>query len=360
MAEKLTPFHITILVYMTQSGIIIFTLPRQLAEYFGTNGWLFMVPCFVISSLNIYLISLVYHMGKGRSIFLILEQSISKVVLYPLYIGLSSVWLIFGCMIGKKYVLLFQMISFPTTNPMIFKLAIDLLALLLLTKGIYTISKATTVFFWVTIWMYLLLLGFIPNFQWVRLTPFIFKEGHDMVRGGLDIYTAFLGYELSLLYLPYMDHKKKSMRGVYAGNTILSVAYISFAFICFGFFSLGQLKKLLYPLLDLLAFIQLPFVERLENLLYGFFLFLILVTVVMYWWAAAESVQRILPRANISILCSILVGISFVVSYIPTTLDQVNTWIMYLSYAATGIAFGLPLLLVVLLLVQRKRRNSYA
>ena len=75
MAEKLSPFHITILVYMTQSGIIIFTLPRQLAEHFGTNGWLFLVPCFVISSLNIYLISLVYHMGKGRSIFLILEQS---------------------------------------------------------------------------------------------------------------------------------------------------------------------------------------------------------------------------------------------------------------------------------------------
>ncbi|MFD1909171.1 GerAB/ArcD/ProY family transporter [Paenibacillus rhizoplanae] len=132
------------------------------------------------------------------------------------------------------------------------------------------------------------------------------------------------------------------------------MAYISFTLICFGFFSLGQLKKLLYPLLDLLAFIQFPFVERLENLLYGFFLFLILITVVMYWWAAAESVKRVLPRVNISILCSILVGISFVVSYIPNTLDQVNTWIMYLSYAVTGIAFGLPLLLVVLLLVQRK------
>lgn len=54
MMDKLRPFHITVLVYMTQAGIVMFTLPRSLADYFGTNGWLVLIPCFLVSSFNIF------------------------------------------------------------------------------------------------------------------------------------------------------------------------------------------------------------------------------------------------------------------------------------------------------------------
>ncbi|MEI2400675.1 MULTISPECIES: GerAB/ArcD/ProY family transporter [Paenibacillus] len=354
MPEKLRPFHIAVLMHMTQSGIVIFTLPRNLADYFGTNGWLFLVPCIVVSTFNIYLISLVFRLGQGRSVFEIMEQTIPRPVLYPFYGGLAAVWLVFGCMIGKKYVLIFQMLSFPTTNPMVFKLAVDILAFLMITKGIYSISKAATLFFWLSAWMYLLMLWFFPAFRWERLTPFILKGGHNQFKGAMEIYSAFLGYELSILLFPYVNKNKKAMAGVYAGNLYLAVLYISLAIICFGFFSLGQLKKLLYPLLDLLAYIQFPFIERLENLLYGLFLFPVLVTVVMYWWAAQESVRRMLPRIKLSVLSFLLIAISYSISFIPKTLDAVGVWITNLGYAVTGIAFGFPVLLLLLLLIQRK------
>lgn len=124
-----------------------------------------------------------------------------------------------------------------------------------------------------TTWMFLLLLWFFPAFRWERFTPFILQGGHDQVKGGIEVYAAFLGYELSILLFPYVEKTKKSMTAIYVGNGLLSLSYLSLCLICFGFFSLGQLKRLLYPVLDLLAYIQLPFIERLENLLYGFFSF---------------------------------------------------------------------------------------
>lgn len=360
MTEKLSPLHVAILVYMSQAGIVMFTLPSQLANYFGTNGWLFLLPCMVISTFNIFLISLVFRLGQGRSVFSIMEQTLTKVIVYPVYLLLTSVWLIFGCMIGKKYVLIWQMIAFPTTNPMVFKLAIDVLLFLLLVKGIYTISRAATLFFWMAVWMILLLFWFFPSFSWVRLTPFIFQGGHEQIRGALDIYTAYLGYELSILLFPYIEKNKRSIRGIYAGNIFLSLNYIFLCLVCFGFFSLAQLKKLSYPMLDLLAYIQLPFIERLENLLYGIFLFLILITVAMYWWAAEESVRRIVPRLKKPVLLFIMIFISYCISFIPKTLDQVNVWITNLGYVTTGIAFGLPLLSIVCLLIQGRRKKSHA
>ncbi|WP_233184562.1 GerAB/ArcD/ProY family transporter [Paenibacillus sonchi] len=353
--EKLSPFHVAVLVHMSQIGIVVFSLPRQLADYFGTNGWLVLLPGLLVTSFNIYLITLVHRLGDGKSVFEIMERSIPKVILYPVYLGLCAVWLIFGCMIGKKYVLLFQMIAFPTTNPMLFKMALDVLLFLLIIKGIFTISKAATFFFWITFWMYFLLFWFLPSFSWVRLTPFILQGGHDQFKGALEIYTAYLGYELSILLFPYMDKSKKSLAAIYAGNAYLSLIYICLSLISFGFFSFGQLKKLLFPLLDMLAYIQFPFVERLENMLYGFFLFLILITAAMYWWGAIEAMRRMIPKLKIPVMTFLLMVIAYCISYIPKTLDQVNNWILHLGYAATGIAFGLPVLLIALLLLQGRR-----
>ncbi|MDQ0194617.1 GerAB/ArcD/ProY family transporter [Paenibacillus wynnii] len=357
--EKLSPFHIAVLVFMSQMGIVVFTLPNSLAVYFGTNGWLFLLICFVVSTINIYFISLVFRLGKGRSVFEILERSIPKAVLYPVYIGLASVWILFGSMIGKKYVLLFQMMAFPTTNPMVIKLAIDILVYLLLIKGIYNISKAATFFFWITLWMYPLMFMFLPHFHWIRLTPFIFKEGHDMVKGGVDIYASFLGYELFILLFPYMDQKKKPMLAIYSGNAFVTFIYIWYSLTCFGLFSLKQLKKLLFPLLDLQALLRFPFVERLENLLFGFYLFLVLITVVMYLLAAQEAVRRITPIAKSHFFVFITIAVGYGISYIPKSIDQVNDWIMKLGYTVTGIGFGIPIIAILVLLIQGKGGQSH-
>ncbi|MGV2806297.1 GerAB/ArcD/ProY family transporter, partial [Clostridium perfringens] len=142
--------------------------------------------------LNIYMMYWVYRLGKGQSIFVILEKSIPKFILTPFYLAISTVWALIGCLVAKEYVLIFQMFAFPTTNPMVFKIAIDVLAFILLTKGLYNISKASTVFFWSTIWMSLLLLYYVGEFRIERLTPYIFKDSYSMTEGLFQIYLAYL------------------------------------------------------------------------------------------------------------------------------------------------------------------------
>jgi spore germination protein (amino acid permease) len=351
--EKLHPFHVTLLIYLVQSGVVIFSLPRLLAGVFGYNGWLSIIIFALISSFNIFLISLVFRMGKGNSIFDILEKSVSKILLYPLYMTLIIVWSIIGCLVGKHYVNVFQMIAFPTTHPMLFKLLIDILVFLLVIKGIYNISKAATMFFVLIFWMLLLLFMFINKLDWPRLTPFIFKEGGEKFWGSLEIYSAYLGYSVSLLLIPYVDKSKKFIKGVYAANGLTTFTYITVSFVCFSFYSLPQLKKMKFPLLDLLAYIELPFIERMENLLFGFFLFSIIITIVMYLWSAILILERIIPKANKNLLAFIILFTTFFVSWIPDVLSEVETWLRYFSYAEIIISFGLPLFLIITLLVRK-------
>ncbi|SFD82400.1 spore germination protein (amino acid permease) [Paenibacillus catalpae] len=350
--EKLSPFHTTILVFMIQSGVMALILPQLLAETFGTNGWITVFGFGIIATVNILLIAAVYKLGKGRSIFQILEQSIPRFMLIPIYLALAVVWTLLGCMAGKEYILIFQMYAFPTTNPMEFKLIMDLLVFWLLTKGLYNITKTSTIFFWLFIWMVLLAFFFYSDFNWARLTPFLFKGGKFTYLESLDIYSSFLGYEIVLLLFAYTNQKTKLIKATLIGNSVTTLTYCYLAFITFGVYSLGQLKNKAFPVLEMMAYIRFPFMERMENLLFGFILFTVLFSILMYEWCALEMLKHIFPKLKANFLAFMLMLMCFIVAYIPDTINDVGDWLSTLSMIECGIAFGLPLLLLIVLMFQ--------
>ncbi|RAP78651.1 spore gernimation protein [Paenibacillus montanisoli] len=358
MTEKLSSFHLSVLVFMTQFGVVIFALPQMLSKTFGTNGWVMLPAYGIMVILNLLLVGAVYRLGNGRSIFAILEQAIPRVLLMPLYLFLVAVWAMLGCLVAKQYVLIFQMIAFPTTNPMLFKLVMDMLLIWLMLKGLYNISKAATLFFWFSVWMILLVFFFYGEFKFSRLTPFILKGGEGGLRDYVGIFAAFLGYELSILTFQYTDAKTKFLRSTIYGSLLTTVFYTYICFVAFGFFSFQQLNKMLYPILDLMAFIRFPFIERLENLFYGFFLFTVLLTVVMYLWSAKEACQRIVPKIKEGVLAPAIVLTAYVMAFFPETLSEVQAWLQVFSELECIIAMGLPMLLLLVLGLTRKKASG--
>ncbi|WP_460324502.1 GerAB/ArcD/ProY family transporter [Paenibacillus sp. YSY-4.3] len=274
MTEKLSPFHATILIYMTQIGMGLFTLPRLLAEQFGTNGWLMLPIAFLLSTLNILLVAMVYRLGQGRSIFQILEQSLSKFILYLLYWVLIGIWSVTGCLIAKYYIIVFQMVAYPTANPTIFKFIVDILLFFLIIKGLYNIAKAATIFYWLTVPLLLLMLYYFKDFEWARLTTFVFRDHHMSASGALNLYFNFIGFEVGLLLFPYINRKTKLIKSLLVSNSMVVIVYIYVCFITFGFYGYKHLSTLQFPILNILAYIQLHICSRYGKFILWFLPFL--------------------------------------------------------------------------------------
>ncbi|QOR64626.1 GerAB/ArcD/ProY family transporter [Cytobacillus suaedae] len=356
--ETLSSFHIVLLTYQIQSGVVLFSLPGLLAEHFGTNGWIVIFFLSGTVMANIFVISLAYKFGNGTSIFEVLENSFSKIFLYPFYFGLALVWSLLGCMVGKKYILLFQMLSFPNTNPMLFKVAFNILAFLLLIKGLYNISKAATIIFLLTVWIVFLEVFHIPEIELSRYTTFFLQGGNDWVKGILDAYSAFLGYELAILFFPYVTKKSKLIRSVYIGNLVTTSVYLSVMVVCFGFYSYQQLSHMLFPVLDLLAFIQLPFMARIENILFTAFFLKTLLTTVLYYWATLQVLKRIFKKTHDQLISICFIIFTFVLSFFPSIMSEVNLWLTNLAYVQIVIAFGLPLIVLMAIFIKRVKRRG--
>ncbi|MEI5907471.1 GerAB/ArcD/ProY family transporter [Bacillus spongiae] len=348
MQEKIHRYQLAIIIYMIQVGISIFTLPRIVAEAFGTNGWIALLFVSFIGVLNILLIGLVFHFGKDRTIFQLLEKSIPKLLLFPIYIAIALLWSCLAVLIAKDFELILRLLYYPTMPTSVFVIMALILTYWLVRSGIVHIAR-TTVIFMATIVIALILLFPLAEFRLTRLTSFIFEGETSLFTGGLQVYFSFLGYELSLLLIPYLTKKKSAYKPVLFGHLLITFIYLITCFIAFGFFSFPQLLNDTFPLLTMFEYIELPFLERIEGMIFHLFIFEVLVTIILYFWGADQFFKQAIPKLSSRFSILILLIIAFILTLFIKITREVEKWIMIIGSGGIIVAFGLPIFILLLM-----------
>jgi hypothetical protein len=340
---------------MIQSGITIFSLPRTIAETFGTNGWAMILAYSGLASLNIALIAALYRKGGGESVFQIAESRLPAFATAPVYVALIALWCMLAGLVCKQYIMILQMVAFPTASPSAIHMMFSFLLYLMLMKSVYTIGKMTTLFFYMSFSMVFLMFFHVDDVSLVRLTPYFMQGGDWDPRTMIDIFAAFLGYELAVFLIPFAGERRGFVKAVLAGNALVTFVYLSTTVVSLGFFGVAMLKTMKYPILNLLAYVEFPFVERIENVLYSLFLYKILLTAIMYLWAALETAKRLVPRAHPKWIALVLIGANLAMALPPQTLMEVEDWLRVVFETETLIAVFFPLLLLAMLPLRRRR-----
>ncbi|SDX38451.1 GerAB/ArcD/ProY family transporter [Paenibacillus sp. CF384] len=363
MNEKLKFSQTVILAITLQYGIISFEMPRLLAEEFGYNGWLALFGFGAISSLNLWLIAFVYRYSNGVNIYTIARRVLPAGIVIPLFSLLTLQWTVLGVLISKQFLLILRSTSFPTIEPLYLYILLGALILLLLSKGIIGIATTTVIFFICMFWLVILVPETLFNqFNFTRFTPYLFKDGAFTLKGMLNIYFAFLGYELCLLLFPYSGKKTRLMTGFQLANLIVTLLYCISAILTFSFYSFEQLQQLAYPSLNTLSFIRFPFVQRVDDLIFNLFMLRALIITSMYLWAAIELVRnmvtsvkkRVIPSLGMAILAAIIA------LWNRGDLQKTERWLYFLGMVEIGIAFLLPALLLILITIHHwKERRKH-
>lgn len=350
MKERLHPLPLSILIYMIQNSLVLYSLPRLTAEYFGTNGWLSIIFIFLLVNINIILIALIYKLGKGRSIFEIIEETVPRWVMIPIYLFIIGVWIGIASMMMKLYIFIFKMFFFPALPVSIFIILFTLLSFQLLKGGIYKITKAIMVLCFFVQPMLFLIFYLFPEFDFARFTTFFFKGNTNFFMGTLYVYSAFLGIEVSMLFFPMVE--KGWTKALFIGNFLSTFVYLIISIMCFGFFSFNQILNDLYPVMTLFEYTEVSFLSRAENLCFSVFAFKVLSTIVIYFWGAQQIFGNMIKSVKPNIWIFIILTSGFILALLTDSIVDVEKWLKWLSYCGIGIAWGLPIFVLCILFVQ--------
>jgi hypothetical protein len=350
MKERLHPLQLSILIMMSQNGLVLYSLPRLTAEYFGTNGWLSIIFIFVLVNINIMIIAIIYKLGKGRSIFEIIEATVPKWVMVPIYLFIIGVWIGIASMTMREYIFIMKLFFFPALPVSIFIILFTFLGFQLLRGGIYNIAKAIAVLFCFVTPMIFLIFYLFPEFDFARFTTFFFKGETDYFNGALHVYSAFLGIEVSILFFPMVE--KKWTKALFIGNFLSMSANFIILFMCFGFFSFDQILNDKYPVMTLFEYTEVAFLSRAENLCFSVFAFKILSMMVIYFWGSQQIFGNMIKSIKPNFWIFIILASGFILALVPDSVVGVEKWLKWLSYCAIGIAWALPIFVLCILFIQ--------
>ncbi|KHF40383.1 spore germination protein [Halalkalibacter okhensis] len=181
----------------------------------------------------------------------------------------------------------------------------------------------------------------------------------ELALGAKDTTLSFLGFELLLLYYPFLKKKELTQKWAHFGAVLTTISYTVLMVVSLAFYSEEQLNQTIWATLTLYKVVQLPFLERFEYIGISLWMFLIAPNIALALWGASRCAKRIFQMNQRIALVISLVIMAIIVVFIPTRqeVSLLNEWVGEIGFYLVFVY--IPMLVVLQAIVLKFRRDNH-
>lgn len=342
----ITLMQYILLIHASQVGTGIFSLPRQLAETSGTDGWMTVLLAWIINCLAGWIMLLTLRKYPDFTLLDLLSHLFGKWLGKLLSLALIIYFACVGLVIMVNSMLYIKSWFMPNTPAYLVVLLFAIPSYLVVRNGLRVQARYIELVFYMTMWMPLFMLIPIGGGNTLFLLPFL-KEGWLPVLQGLPkTIFAYAGFEILYIIYPFLQKKKYAIHGFLIGNTLTMLYYLFVTIVCFIFYTPDGITTLNQPVLSLLKNIEFRFLERFDMIFLAIYLLVVSKSWITFISCAVFSTAQIFKKQDHSIFSGIYFLFAIAAVYIMNpTWNQSEEWTKLLSKAAFGVMYMLPVVL---------------
>ncbi len=351
--KVLNSYHVVFLVQNIMIGMGLLSLNHTLSAV-GYGQWWFPLLFGVVANITLIPMIWISLQYQDDDLFDIHEKLLGKWIGKLINTLLIVYAVIIFAAVIQKYLDLIQVSVLSDRTIMGHLIIFLLLAIFIIKGGIKSLARFCILTFFLTGWMVYYLKWGIADGEITHLLPlFNFNklEFFDAFKNG---YTAMVGYELIMVYFPYIIKPYKAFKHATIGiwNTIFF--YISVTFVGTMYFSEWQLEHLLFPVLKLFQAVDLSFIEQIDTFALTIWVFLMLTTVGGYLWMAKKGMDSVRNKNSqfhiyvAAVLVFIVINLPF-----PMFLAKLYETIFLISF---GVILW-PILLIAIHSVRKMKKG---
>lgn len=346
--NKITLLQYILTISGAQVGIGILTLPRELAETAGSDGWISLLLGWLMALATSLVVIKIMQKHPNYTIYDILKQYLGRWI----GSGLALVWVFYFALIALSVtfatVFVLQTWLYQNTPAKTFTLLLLIPIFMIARQGIAIIASYAEFIFFLTLWMPVLLMFPTTKGSFLYLLP-LFKEGWEpIILTVKSTVVSFTGFELAFILYPFLKNKGTAVKGILAANTLSMIVFLHITLVCYVVFSPDEITQFFWPTLSLIKPIQFSFVERIEVIFLTFYLFTVSTTIIPNIFASSIGLSNILGLKKHQ---PPLIGLVFLIFalrvILPNTYEQIallqNLW----SMLGLGLAYSFPVFLAL-------------
>lgn len=231
--------------------------------------------------------------------------------------------------------------------------------LFICSRGIRVVAGLSVLGFFITLPLFLLKYYALKDAHYTNLLPIFDHSITEILAATKGVTLNYLGFEMILLYLPFLKQPEKSQKWAHFGNLFTVFTYFITIFVSFVYYNQEQLQHTIWATLTLWKIVDLPFAQRFEYAGIALWLFVILPNICIGLWSVSRGLQRLYKIKQKSALRALLlvVFISCILVIDRQQVDILNSSVSNIGFYI--LYFYIPFLFVIQLILTKARKTKH-
>jgi spore germination protein (amino acid permease) len=353
--NEITTMQFICLISGLQVSLPVLSIPSNLSETAGTDGWISILIGWAISLIvSLAIIGIMkkrpqdtlfdlasHYMGKwvGRTLALLF-------MLYFLCLAVDT--LTRSVLITKIWLL--------GNTPIYLLMALILVPTYLVAcNGPRIVGRYSELMTLMSLWIPFVYLFTLKEANVLHLFPILKHGVVPVLQAVKDTIYPTLGITAAFVFYPYLKHKEKATMGILLANTLTTAAYMFFTLICYLYFSPDEINKYNEPTISILKSIEFKFIERIEVPFISYYLLVFSLSWIPFLYLATFCSRWLLNkpdnRSHLRIVCAaIVVGIYF----FRPTFGWSNSFEAWIGKIGFWLEYAFPVCLFLVLALYTK------
>ncbi|OMF37963.1 spore gernimation protein [Paenibacillus sp. FSL H8-0548] len=200
----------------------------------------------------------------------------------------------------------------------------------------------------------------LKNSDLINLQPIWGNATGNMLPGILTIAALFQGSFILTIVIPAMRQPEKAMKASMVGMLFAGGLYITIVAATVSVFGSEEIKKLLWPTLELAKATSLPanILERLDAAFLAVWVTAVFTTLYSSYFLTIHSISKLFRLSDHRMFSFFLLAFVFVMAMLPQNILQMYSIIQNFGRIGLAITIAYPGLLLVIALLRKKRGQS--
>ena len=354
--NTITSAQLFFIIFQTQVGVGVLSLPASLYAGAGTDGWITLIITGIAIQVIIYILYLLSNRFPSSTIYEYAPKIVGK------YVGfiLSALYIAFAVYTA---VIVLELFETTIKTWILFRTPMLAILLLLATTGTYLAIGKIKV------------MGRFYQFVSILIVPLVIMTAYTLKDADLryilpighsglgTIFKAtqqgivsMVGFEMVLFVYPYVQDKgKTALKSLTLANIAVTSLYTFLTFATFVFFSPKQLEMIPDPLVYMLKGVSFVVVDRVDLLFLSIWIVSVMTSYVSYLYIAGKGLQHLTKRKKTTGPIIVAALISLILSMFNHDRYSVLMIAGYHEKASYFFALGIPILLWLISLIFKKK-----
>lgn len=358
MDPKISHIQLRGLIVSIVIGVGVLTMQKPLVETMGTDGWIAIIIGGFTSFLSFCIYYNIFKLYPNKDFFEIGRLTVGSLLSKFFMVFFIIYYLLLLALVSRTLGELIKIFLLQTTPLEIIILTFILVSTYLASYEIDKISRAGY-FVYPIIILFTVMVVFtsLTGSDLTNVLPVFRTDMQEIVAGVGHTVFSFLGIEIVLLAIPFVEQKEKVFKtGIYAIGIITAIYLIMF-FMVITNFSQEQVASQNFPILVLIRQLNAPglFLENLDGLVMGLWILVVFVTMAPGYYAMAKYTSKLFKTKKHKQFVLGAVPIIYLIAMMPENFLQIQQNLTQVYYVFAVVAGGvIPIVILVTALIRKR------